>query len=50
MNLLDTRLHDGSRLFAELAESQPWELLRDHLLSLDLSSLSLSTFPKRPIR
>ena len=35
MNLLDTRMHDGSRLFAELAESQPWELLRDHLLSLD---------------
>jgi hypothetical protein len=35
MDLLDIRMHDGSRHFIALPESQPWGRLRDHLLCLD---------------
>jgi len=34
MQLIDIRMHDGSRHFLTLPESEPWRVLRDHLALL----------------
>ena len=35
MQLIDIRMHDGSRQFVSLPESVPWSVLRDHIAALD---------------
>jgi hypothetical protein len=34
MQLIDIRMHDGSRQFVSLPESVPWSVLRDHIACL----------------
>lgn len=34
MQFIDIRMHDGSRHFLTLPESEPWAVLRDHLALL----------------